>query len=43
MYNLNLPESTIINKTIEKDKFFLHAITTPVLRNIYDEQIDKVI
>lgn len=43
MYNLNLPESTIFNKTIEKDKFFLHAITAPALRNIYDEQIDKVI
>lgn len=43
MYNLNLPETTEFNRLIPKKKFFVHTITTPTLRDIYDEQIEKVI
>lgn len=43
MYNLNLPETTEFNRLIPKRKFFVHTITAPTLRDIYDEQIEKVI
>lgn len=43
MYNLNLPETTEFNRLIPKKKFFVHTITAPTLRDIYDEQIEKVI
>lgn len=43
MYNLKLPETTEFNRMIPKKKFFVHTITAPTLRDIYDEQIEKVI
>ena len=43
MYNLNLPETTEFHRIIPKKKFFVYTITAPTLRDIYDEQIEKVI
>lgn len=43
MYNLKLPKTTEINRVIPKNKLFVNAITSASLREIYTEQISKVI
>lgn len=43
MYDLQLPESTAFNKVIPKNKIFVHTISSPLLREIYDEQIETII
>ena len=42
MYDLHLPESTALNKVIPKNKFFVHTISSPLLREIYDEQVNVI-
>lgn len=39
----NLPNTTEFNKEIPKEKLFIHTFNTSLLRELYDEQIEKVV
>ena len=42
MFEFDLPKSTIYNRLIPRSKFYLHTLSSPILRNLYDEQVNTV-
>lgn len=42
MFDFDLPSSTVYNRIIPKNKFYLHTLSSPNLRSLFDEQINRI-